>query len=141
MADNPQIPTNQYYQAPQQVNGYVPTGASPIPAQPINDIYGLLGVVPGKGKLATRKKSAYELMMEGTDPYSGLIPDVAPLQTNLRVIDALDHDKGFGSYGYSSILHDGDNEDRYAKNFRAANPDLFGGLDLNLWNDLKKIVY
>ena len=141
MADNPQIPTNQYYQAPQQVNSYVPTGVSPIPAQPINDIYGLLGVVPGKGKLATRKKSAYELMMEGTDPYSGLIPDVAPLQTNLRVIDALDHDKGFGSYGYSSILHDGDNEDRYAKNFRAANPDLFGGLDLNLWNDLKKIVY
>lgn len=141
MADNPQIPTNQYYQAPQQVNSYVPTGASAIPKQPIQDIYTLVGAVPGKGKLATRKKSAYELMMEGTDPYSGLIPDVAPLQTNLRAIDALDHDKGFGSYGYSSILHDGDNEDRYAKNFRAANPDLFGGLDLNLWKDLKKIVY
>jgi hypothetical protein len=141
MADNPQIPTNQYYQATQEVNSYVPTGVSPIPAQPINDIYSLMGVAPGKGKLATRKKSAYELMMDGTDPYSGLIPDVTPLQTNLRVIDNLDHDKGFGSYGYSSILHDGDNEDRYAKNFRAANPDLFGGLDLNLWKDLKKIVY
>src|SRR5688572_2162863 len=103
---------NQFYQAPLEVPGYVNPSVSKVPAQPI-DIYGLFNLYPpAKSKLQTRAKNPYELMMDGGDPYAGLIPDTAPLQTNLRTLDPLDDSAGlfhsqdgFGKYGYSTILH------------------------------------
>lgn len=137
-----------YYQAPLEANSYVPNSASVIPKQPI-DLYGLMGVIqPQKSKLATRAKTPYELMMEGTDPFATLMPDVAPIQTSLRTIEPLDdpaglfHSQdGFGKYGYSSILAGGDNENRYAQNFRRDNPDLFFQPGFHPWDGLKKAFY
>jgi len=132
MADpiQPSNNPNQYYQAPLEVNNYVPQSSTPIQAQPI-DLYGLLGMIqPAKGKLATRKKTPYELMMEGDNPL--LTPEAAPIQTSLRTLEPLDDSAGlfhsqdgFGKYGYSSILNEGDNEDRYSQNFKADNPAKF----------------
>jgi len=123
---------NQFYQAPLEVPGYVNPSVSKIPSQPV-DLYGLFNVFPpAKTKLQTRAKNPYEMMMEGDDPYAGLIPDTASLQTNLKTLDPLDDSAGlfhsqdgFGKYGYSTILHGGDNENRYAQNFRADNPNKF----------------
>lgn len=132
MADpiQPSNNPNQYYQAPLEVNNYVPQSTAPIQSQPI-DLYGLLGMIqPQKGKLATRKKTPYELMMEGDNPL--LTPEAAPIQTNLKTLEPLDDSAGlfhsqdgFGKYGYSSIINEGDNEDRYSQNFRADNPAKF----------------
>jgi hypothetical protein len=146
MADTPI--QNSFYQAPLEAPGYVPGGASPIPAQPV-DLYGLLNVIaPNRGKLATRKKTPYELMMEGTDPLATLIPDVAPLQTNLRALEPLDdpagifHSQdGFGKYGYSSILGSGDNENRYAENFKRDNPHLYWQSGFHPWDGIQKGFY
>ncbi len=137
---------NQFYQAPLEANSYVPNSASVIPSQPV-DLYGLMGVIPQKkSKLATRAKTPYELMMEGTDPF--LMPDVAPIQTNLTTLEPLDdpaglfHSQdGFGKYGYSSILGGGDNENRYAQNFRNDNPDLFFQSGFHPWDGIKKAFY
>lgn len=128
----PDTPTqNQFYQAPLEVNTYVNPNIAPIPQMP-NNLYDMFGVIPAK-KTTAKVKSPYEMMMDGTDPFSSLMPDVAPLQTNLATLKPLDdpaglfHSQdGFGKYGYSSILHGGDNEDRYAQNFRRDNPSLFG---------------
>jgi len=132
MADpiQPSNNPNQYYQAPLEVNTYLPQSSTPIQSQPI-DLYGLLGMIqPAKGKLATRKKTPYELMMEGDNPL--LTPEAAPIQTNLKTLEPLDDSAGlfhsqdgFGKYGYSSILNEGDNEDRYSQNFRTDNPAKF----------------
>ena len=146
MADTPI--QNGFYQAPLEVPGYVNQSASVVPPQPI-DLYGLMQVYPPKkNKLATRAKTPYELMMEGSDPFAGLIPDVAPLRTNEATITPLDdpaglfHSQdGFGKYGYSSILGGGDNEARYAQNFRNDNPDLFFQPGFHPWDGLKKAFY
>lgn len=139
---------NKFYQAPLEVPGYVSQSASIIPPQPI-DLYGLMGLVPPKrGKLATRSKTPYELMMEGTDPFATLIPDVAAPQSSLQLLEPLDdpagllHSQdGFGKYGYSSILGGGDNENRYAENFRRDNPDLFWRPGFHPWEGIRKAFY
>jgi hypothetical protein len=143
----PTVP-NQYYQAPLEVPSYVPTGSSPIPSQPI-DLYGLFSLnIENRKKLATKAKSPYELMMEGNDPFASGIPDVSPLQTNMATIAPLDdpaglfHSQdGFGKYGYSSILGGGDNEARYADNFRTDNPSLFSQPGLHPIDAVKKAFY
>lgn len=149
MAENPTVNTpNSFYQAPLEVPGYVSQSAPVIPKQPI-DVYSLFQVVPPKkGKLATRAKTPYELMMEGTDPFSTLMPDIAPIKTNLKTLEPLDDSAGlfhsqdgFGKYGYSSILGGGDNEDRYAQNFRNDNPDLFWQPGFHPWDGIKKGFY
>lgn len=147
MAENP-LQNQQSYQAPLEVGGYVNPSVSKIPSQPI-DLYGLFNILPSsKSKLATRKKSAYEIMMDGNDPYATLIPDVAPSQTNLKTIEPLDdpaglfHSQdGFGKYGYSTIMNAGDNEDRYSKNFKRDNPDLFYKPGFHPWDGIKKGFY
>src|ERR1044072_1128385 len=125
MPDN----TNQYYQAPLEVPGYVNPNITPIPAQPI-DIYGMMGLLGVKR--IPKKQNAYEMMMNGGDPFANIIPDAAPLQTNLKTIEPLDdpaglfHSQdGFGKYGFSSIFNNGDNEDRYSSNFKRDNPSKF----------------
>jgi Mor family transcriptional regulator len=147
MPEQPVINTpNSFYQAPLEKGGYVPGGASVIPAQPI-DIYGLMAVQPNAKKI-TRPKTPYELMMEGTDPYATTIADQAPLQTNMATIQPLDDSAGlfhsqdgYGKYGYSTILGGGDNEDRYASNFRRDNPDLFWQSGFHPWAGIRKGFY
>lgn len=128
---NPQQ-ENKFYQAPLEVPGYVNPSVSPIPAQPI-DLYGLMNLIPPKkSKITPKAKNPYEMMMEGADPFAGIIPDVSPLQSNLATLEPLDDSAGlfhsqdgFGKYGYSTILGAGDNENRYAQNFRNDNPNKF----------------
>lgn len=141
------IQNNQYYQAPLQVPSYVSNHASVIPSQPVTDVYGLFGVVP-KGKVAPKKKNPYETLMDGGDVFQGLIPDAEVKQTNLATLDPLDdpagvfHSQdGFGKYGYSTILNDGDNEDRYSRNFKKDNPHLFWREGFHPWEGIQKGVY
>jgi hypothetical protein len=137
----------KYYQAPLEVNSYVNPTIAPIPKQPV-DIYGLLKVAPKITKKDLKEKTPYELMEQGFDPYGGIIPDKSPLQTNLATLEPLDdpagifHSQdGFGKYGYSSILGGGDNEARYADNFRRDNPHLFWRDGFHPFEGIQKGIY
>lgn len=70
------------------------------------------------------KSAASDLLMGNQrDP---LRRDIEPISTSLAVVDPfLDNEDGIGKYGYSDFLNNGDNEDRYAQNFKKDNPSLF----------------
>lgn len=132
MPDNLIAPksTNSFYQAPLEVNSYINPNISPIPQRPPS-LYALFGI-NNTVKQKPKPLNPYEALVGGGDPFGGILPQAGPLQTNLAAIEPLEDSAGmfnsqdgFGKYGFSSILGGGDNEDRYAQNFRRDNPAKF----------------
>lgn len=99
------------------------TGVSPM-----GDLYSFFNLGQPYQQSVNRLQQQQPLlsMLNGkqADP---LKTDINPLQTSLSVIQSfLDNEDGIDKYGYSDFLNQGDNEDRYAQNFKKDNPNLFG---------------